>query len=376
MNDRRDPIYVTRPHLPPLEDLVPLLEEIWKSRVLTNGGPFHQRLEQALREFLGVPYISLFNNCTIGLITALQALRINGEVITTPFSFVATAHSLLWNGITPVFVDIDPETLNIDPDRIEAAITPRTTAILAVHCYGTPCDVDRIEEIARRYNLRVIYDAAHAFGVKCHCGSVLNHGDLSVLSFHATKVFNTFEGGAIVCQTAEMKHRIDQLKNFGFVDETTVSSPGINGKMNELQAAVGLLQLRDFDHVLAKRRRVDSTYRQALEDIPGLRCLPRPVAEECNYSYFPVLVGRRYPISRDSLYEELKARGIYSRRYFHPLISEFPMYRELPSASVENIPVATRVSQEVLCLPIYPDLSASAVQATLDVIRNPIRGPV
>jgi dTDP-4-amino-4,6-dideoxygalactose transaminase len=371
MSDRLKPIYITRPRLPPLEDLVPLLGEIWESRVLTNGGPFHQRLERSLCEFLGVPHISLFNNCTIGLITALQALRINGEVITTPFSFVATAHSLLWNGITPVFVDIHPETLNIDPDRIEAAITPRTTAILAVHCYGTPCDLDRIEEIARRYNLRVIYDAAHAFGVKCHCGSVLNHGDLSVLSFHATKVFNTFEGGAIVCQTAEMKHRIDQLKNFGFVDEVTVTLPGINGKMNELQAAVGLLQLRDFDDVLAKRRQVDADYRQALGGLQGLRCLPLPRALAFNHSYFPVLVGPEYPISRDALYDALAARSIYSRRYFHPLISEFPMYRALASARGENLPVATRMSREVLCLPIHPNLSDDDLRRIIEVIQHP-----
>jgi dTDP-4-amino-4,6-dideoxygalactose transaminase len=375
MADRLKPIYITRPHLPPLEDLVPLLGEIWESRVLTNGGPFHQRLEQSLCEFLGVPHISLFNNCTIGLITALQALRINGEVITTPFSFVATAHSLLWNGITPVFVDIHPETLNIDPDRIEAAITPRTTAILAVHCYGTPCDVDRIEEIARRYNLRVIYDAAHAFGVKCHCGSVLNHGDLSVLSFHATKVFNTFEGGAIICQTAEMKHRIDQLKNFGFVDEVTVTLPGINGKMNELQAAVGLLQLRDFDDVLAKRRQVDADYRQALGVHQGLRCLPLPRASAFNHCYFPVLVGPEYPVSRDALYDALAARRIYSRRYFHPLISEFPMYRALASARGENLPVATRMSHEVLCLPIHPDLSDDDLRRIIEVIHHPTDEP-
>jgi dTDP-4-amino-4,6-dideoxygalactose transaminase len=370
MTDRRDPIYVTRPHLPPLEELVPMLQEIWESRVLTNGGPFHQRLEQSLCEFLGVPHISLFNNCTIGLITALQALRINGEVITTPFSFVATAHSLLWNGITPVFVDIDPETLNIDPDRIEAAITPRTTAILAVHCYGTPCDVDRIEEIARRYNLRVIYDAAHAFGVKCHCGSVLNHGDLSVLSFHATKVFNTFEGGAIVCQTAEMKHRIDQLKNFGFVDEITVTSPGINGKMNELQAAVGLLQLRDFHEVMTKRRAVDESYRRGLANVPGVRCLPTRQTEHSNFSYFPIFVGPDYPLSRDRLYEILKEDGLYCRRYFYPLISKFPMYAGLPSSSHSNLPVAFQTAQQMLCLPIYPDLPAETVRIVIDKIAN------
>lgn len=363
-------VYVTRPHLPPLEDLLPLLQRIWDTRVLTNGGPMHQELERELSTFLGVEHISLFNNCTIGLITALQALRINGEVVTTPYSFVATAHSLLWNGITPVFVDIEPETLNIDPARIEAAITPRTTAILAVHCYGNPCDVDRIDEIARRYNLRVIYDAAHAFGVRCHCGSVLQHGDLSVLSFHATKVFNTFEGGAIVSRSAEMKHHIDQLKNFGFVDEVTVTSPGINGKMNELQAAIGLLQLRDFHEVLDKRRAVEEAYRAGLASVPGIRCLPARPEQSSNHSYFPILVGPGYPLTRDRLYDQLKARGIHCRRYFYPLISDFPMYRGLASSSHANLPVAARTAQQVLCLPIYPDLPADTVQSIVDAIAR------
>lgn len=363
-------VFVTRPHLPPLEDLIPLLQRIWDSRVLTNCGPMHEELERALGDFLGVEHISLFNNCTIGLITALQALRINGEVITTPYSFVATAHSLLWNGITPVFVDIDPQTLNIDPERIEAAITPRTTAILGVHCYGTPCDVDRIQDIAQRYNLRVIYDAAHAFGVRCHCGSVLEHGDLSVLSFHATKVFNTFEGGAIVSRSGEMKHHIDQLKNFGFTDEITVTSPGINGKMNELQAAIGLLQLRDFHDVLDKRRIVDEAYRSGLAGLRGIRCLPERPPGTSNYSYFPILVGPEYPLTRDQLYERLKSRGIRCRRYFYPLISDFPMYRGLPSSSHANLPVAARTAQQVLCLPIYPDLRDDSIQEVIDGIAQ------
>ncbi len=330
----------------------------------------HQRLEQALCEFLGVRHLSLFNNCTIGLITALQALRINGEVITTPYSFVATAHSLLWNGITPVFVDIDPETLNIDPDRIEAAITPRTTAILAVHCYGTPCDVDRIREIASRYNLRVIYDAAHAFGVTCHCGSVLQHGDLSVLSFHATKVFNTFEGGAIVSATPEMKRHIDQLKNFGFVDEVTVTSPGINGKMNEVQAAFGLLQLRDMGQSIARRQRVDGAYRQGLWGLTGIRCLPEPAWGQGNFSYFPILVEPGYALTRDELYDFMKSRGVHCRRYFYPLISAFPMYRGLPSSRHVNLPVAERVAQQILCLPIYPDLPETTVARIIDLIAR------
>ena len=270
---KNKPIYVTQPYLPPLEEFIPYLQEIWNSKILTNNGPFHQQLEQALCEYLGVGHISLFTNGTIALVTALQALRVTGEVITTPYSFVATSHSLLWNGIKPVFVDIDPNTLNLDPAKIEAAITPQTTAIMPVHVYGHPCEVDAIQEIADKYNLKVIYDAAHAFGVQCHCGSLLNHGDLSVLSFHATKVFNTFEGGAIVCPDAKTKLRIDQLKNFGFVDEVTVAAPGINGKMSELNAAIGLLQLKHVDQAIEKRKAIDTHYRKLLNDVKGIRCL-------------------------------------------------------------------------------------------------------
>ena len=268
-----EPIYVTRPELPSLEEFIPYLREIWDSRILTNGGPFHQQLEQKLCEYLGVKHIALFTNATLGLVTALQALRITGEVITTPYSFVATAHSILWNGIKPVFVDIDPVTLNLDPGQIEAAITPQTTAILPVHCYGHPCDVERIEAIADNYGLKVIYDAAHAFGVKCHCGSVLNHGDLSVLSFHATKVFNTFEGGAIICPDEKIRQRINHLKNFGYVDEVTVVAPGINGKMSEFNAALGLLQLKGIDQALAQRQAIDERYRAGLKHVRGIRCL-------------------------------------------------------------------------------------------------------
>jgi dTDP-4-amino-4,6-dideoxygalactose transaminase len=355
------PIYVTRPSLPPLEGFIPYLETIWNNKILTNCGPFHQQLEVALCKYLGVEHIALFTNATIALITALQALRITGEVITTPYSFVATSHSLLWNGIKPVFVDIDPNTLNLDPQKIEAAITTQTTAIMPVHCYGHPCDVDAIQKIADNYNLKVIYDAAHAFGVKCHCGSILNHGDLSVLSFHATKVFNTFEGGAIVCPDAKTKLRIDQLKNFGFVDETIVVAPGINGKMSEFNAALGLLQLKYVDQALARRKEIDTTYRKCLENIKGIRCLNDAGEKIANYSYFPILVEADYPISRDDLYNKLKSSGIHSRRYFYPLISEFPMYRGLPSAHTDNLPVATAVAQQVLCLPIYPDLDMTVV---------------
>lgn len=278
-------IYVTQPYLPPLEEFRPYLEKIWENKVLTNCGPFHQQLENALCEYLGVEHIALFTNATIGLVTALQALRITGEVITTPYSFVATSHSLLWNGIKPVFVDIDPDTLNLDPAKIEAAITPQTTAIMPVHCYGHPCDVDAIQKIADNYNLKVIYDAAHAFGVQCHSGSVLNYGDLSVLSFHATKVFNTFEGGAIVCPDAKTKNRIDQLKNFGHAGEVTVVAPGINGKMSEFNAALGLLQLKYIDEALARRKEVDLAYREGLKNVKGISCLNDAVEIR---SHFPL----------------------------------------------------------------------------------------
>lgn len=364
------PIYVTQPYLPPLEEFIPYLEKIWDRKVLTNGGPFHQALEQALCEYLGVKYISLFSNGTIALITALQGLRITGEVITTPYSFVATAHSLLWNGIKPVFVDINPETLNLDPTKIEAAITPQTTAIMPVHCYGRPCDVDAIQKIADTYNLKVIYDAAHAFGVRCHCGSILNHGDLSVLSFHATKVFNTFEGGAIVCPDAKTKQRIDHLKNFGFVDEVTVVAPGINGKMSEINAAFGLLQLKHVDAAIAHRKEIDSNYRKGLKDVKGINCLNGNHMEGLNYSYFPILVQPEYPLSRDELYEKLKTNNTFARRYFYPLISDFPMYRGLPSSAPSNLPVASRAAEQVLCLPIYPSLDLDSQMVIIDAIRN------
>ena len=362
------PIYVTQPYLPPLSEFMPLLQEIWDSKVLTNGGPFHQKLEAALCEHLGVQHISLFTNATIALVTALQALRTAGEVITTPYSFVATAHSLLWNGIKPVFVDVDPKTLNLDPTKIEAAITPQTTAIMPVHCYGHPCDVDAIQKIADNYNLKVIYDAAHAFGVQCHCGSVLRHGDLSVLSFHATKVFNTFEGGAIICPDAKTKVRIDQLKNFGHAGEVTVVAPGINGKMSEFNAALGLLQLKYIDQALAKRKVIDAAYRSGLSSVRGIHCLDDASETRANYAYFPILVQPGYALMRDELNLRLKEIGVHPRRYFYPLISEFPMYRGLPSAHRDNLPVASAASEQVLCLPIYPDLPMSAVEKITDFI--------
>lgn len=362
------PLYVTQPYLPPLEDFIPYLEKIWDNKILTNGGPFHQQLEEALCEHLGVEHIALFTNGTIALVSALQALRITGEVITTPYSFVATSHSLLWNGIKPVFVDIDPHTQNLDPARIEAAITPQTTAILAVHCYGHPCDVDAIQKIADNYNLKVIYDAAHAFGVQDAGGSILRHGDLSVLSFHATKVFNTFEGGAIVCPDAKTKQRINHLKNFGFVDETTVVAPGINGKMSEFNAALGMLQLKHIDAAIARRREIDALYRSRLENIKGISCLGDAGEKVQNHAYFPILVSPDYPLSRDGLYQKLKDHAVFARRYFYPLISEFPMYRGLPSASPGNLPNATGAAQQVLCLPIYPALQEAEQKHIIELI--------
>lgn len=363
-------IFVTQPFLPPLEEFYPYLEKIWESKWLTNGGPFHQQLESELASYLGVKHLALFTNATIALVTALQALRITGEVITTPYSFVATAHSLLWNGNKPVFVDIDPISLNLDPQKIEAAITPQTTAIMPVHVYGNPCDVDAIQKIADIYGLKIIYDAAHAFGVNCHCGSVLQHGDLSVLSFHATKVFNTFEGGAIICPDEKTKQRIDYLKNFGFADELTVVAPGINGKMNEVQAAFGLLQLKHMDDVIALRKSIDERYREALKDIKGISLPHAHNATRTNYSYFPIFVGPDFPLQRDALFDHLKTKGVFARRYFYPLISEFSMYRGLPSASRSNLPNAHQVASSVICLPIFPDLPLDSVHQICDFIRN------
>jgi dTDP-4-amino-4,6-dideoxygalactose transaminase len=369
----KEPIYVAQPYLPPLAEFIPYLEKIWASKHLTNGGPFHQRLERELCEYLGVEHLALFSNGTLALVTALQALRITGEVITTPYSFVATAHSLLWNGIKPIFVDVEPASLNIDPAKIEAAITPQTTAILPVHVYGHPCRVDAIQKIADHYNLRVIYDAAHAFGVRVGDGSVLQHGDLSVLSFHATKVFTTGEGGAIVCPDAKTKQRIDHLKNFGFVDEVTVVAPGINGKMQEMSAALGVLQLQHVDKALARRKEIDARYREGLAGAKGIRCLDHSGESTANYAYFPILVEEHYPLSRDALYERLKSQDIHPRRYFYPLISEFPMYRGLPSSQRDNLPVASAMAKKILCLPIYPALENAQVDRVVDLVSNPHR---
>ena len=370
MNPSEKPIYVTQPFLPPLEEFYPYLEQIWESKWLTNGGPFHQELEKKLADYLGVEHLALFANGTLALVTALQALRIIGEVITTPFSFVATAHSLLWNGIKPVFVDIDPETFNLDPDQIEAAITPHTTAIMPVHVYGKPCDVEKIQKIADIYGLKVIYDAAHAFGVNYKGASILKHGDLSTLSFHATKVFNTFEGGAIVCPDSKTKKRIDDLKNFGYAGEVTVVAPGINAKMNEFQAAFGLLQLKHVDKAIDRRREIDSQYREQLSSVTGISCPPLPADTIYNHAYFPILIEKEYPLSRDELNEKLRQHGIFPRRYFYPLISEFPMYRGLPSANRDNLSVATDVSLKVLCLPIYPALENESITRIISIIKS------
>lgn len=368
MNDK--PIYVTQPYLPPLEDFIPYLQQIWDSKQLTNCGPMHQKLEVALADYLDVPAVALFNNGTNALLSALQALDIAGEVITTPYSFVATSNSILWNKLTPVFVDIDPNTLNINPSKIEAAITPHTSAIMPVHCYGNPCDVVAIQRIADQHNLKVIYDAAHAFGVRDSGGSVLRHGDLSVLSFHATKVFNTFEGGAIICPDIATKKRIDQLKNFGITDEVNVDAAGLNGKMSEINAAFGLLQLEHVHKVMARRRKVDSFYREKLANVKGIAVLPVNDLSESNHSYFPIMVTDEYAISRDELYQKLKDQNIFSRRYFYPLISEFPVYRNFASANANNLPVATKAAQQVLCLPIYPDLTLDSMSRVIDIISK------
>lgn len=368
--EKNENIYVSRPALPELEEFIPYLEQIWQNKILTNNGPFHRQLEKELAEFLGVPYLSLFVNGTLALVTALQVLRITGEVITTPFSFVATAHSLWWNNIQPVFADIEPEFCNLDPEKIEAAITPQTTAILPVHVYGNPCKVERIQEIADTYGLKVIYDAAHAFGVQYKGQSVLNYGDLSILSFHATKVFNTCEGGAIICHDEKTKKRIDYLKNFGFAGETKVVAPGINSKMNEIQAALGLVQLKHYQKNIEKRRVITETYRRELKEINGLSLKPEPKDTLSNYTYSPIFVNKEYGMDRDQLYEKLKSNGIYGRRYFYPLISNFPTYRSLKSSVKDNLPVANETADKVICLPIYADLEVKNINRVINLIKN------
>lgn len=365
----KNKIYVTRPLMPALEEFIPYLEQIWDNQQLTNNGPCHQDLETALARHLGVEHISLFANGTIALLTALQALRITGEVITTPYSFIATAHSLMWNGLTPVFVDTEADGFNIDAEKIEQAITSRTTAIMPVHCYGIPCNTGRIQQIADLYGLKVIYDAAHAFGVRKNQRSILLEGDLSVLSFHATKVFNTIEGGAIISHDDSTRRRIDLLKNFGIADETTVVAPGINGKMNEIQAAYGLLQLKHIDHAIMERGRIDAHYREELADIGGIKVPPVPQDLAWNYAYFPIVVQPDYPLTRDRLWQVLLEEDIVARRYFYPLISSFHLYKNAAGAKPGNLPNAHRVSDNVICLPLYPGLEKSTVTRIIHLIR-------
>lgn len=363
---------VTSPLLPDLDEFTDELRKIWDKRWITNNGEYHQKLEDALAEYLGVEYISLFTNGTLPLLTAFQALDIReGEVITTPYSFVATTHAIWWNGLTPVFVDIDPRTGNIDPEKIEAAVTDKTRAILPVHVYGMPCDTQRIQQIADKYGLKLIYDAAHAFGVG---NSLLLNGDISTLSFHATKVFNTIEGGAMVVHSAEMKRKIDDLKNFGFHDEVTVVAPGINSKMDEVRAAYGLLNLKQVDAAIARRKEIVGKYREALRGVPGISFFDDIPGVKHNYAYFPIFVDEReYGLSRDALYNAMCGQGICGRRYFFPLISDFPMYSHLPSASASNLPNARMMADSVICLPLFHDMSEMDVERVCKIICGSCR---
>lgn len=367
--DTNKQITVTSPLLPNLEEFNEMLKEIWSSKWVTNNGRFHQQLEKALAKYLKVPYISLFTNGTLPLLTALQALRITGEVITTPYSFVATTHSIWWNGCKPVFVDIEESTCGIDPDKIEAAITPKTTAIMPVHCYGKPCNTKRIQEIADKYGLKVIYDAAHAFGVEVDGESILNAGDMSTLSFHATKVYNTLEGGALVMHDEKTKKRIDYLKNFGFAGETEVVAPGINSKVDEVRAAYGLLNLKQVDAAITARQKVAQIYRKELRNVPGVRFFEDMSGVRHNYSYFPIFINaKQFGMTRDELYFKMKEQNVLGRRYFYPLISEFSTYRGLPSAMPENLPVASRIANEVICLPMHHELSEEDLERIINLI--------
>ncbi len=364
-------ITVTQPSMPPLEEFNEYLKDIWERKWLTNNGYYHREFEKALCKYLNVKYISLFSNGTLALITALQALKITGEVITTPFSFVATTHSIWWNGIRPVFADIRSDDLTIDPEKIEPAITDKTTAILPVHVYGNPCKTEEIKNLANKYNLKVIYDSAHAFNTELNGNSIHNFGDLSVLSFHATKVFNTFEGGAIVSHDEETKKRIDFLKNFGFAGETEVVGPGINAKMNEIQSAFGILQLKYIDRLIEKRKEIYEYYNSKLDNCRGIKIFKIPENVKSCYTYYPILVDKqKFGKSRDQIYNELKLKNIFTRRYFYPLISQFPPYRDLDSAVGSNLPVATQTAEQILCLPLYPDLEIDAQNEILSIILS------
>lgn len=367
--DPNEKLFVTRPTLPPLDEFLPFVEKIWESRILTNSGPYHAQFIEGLCRYLDVEHISLVTNATVGLMLAAKSLQLTGEVITTPFSFIATGHALLWAGVKPIFVDINPNTLNIDAHRIEAAITPKTTGIMAVHCYGRPCFVEAIEEIAVRHRLRVIYDAAHAFGINHQGQSVLNHGDHSILSFHATKVFNTLEGGAIISRTADAKLRIDRLINYGIVDEATVDSTGFNAKMSELTAALGIVQLNHIDGYIKQRQGIDARYRELLQGIPGIHFVHPAHSAPSNYYSFPILVGQEHARTRDDLYVRLCDHNVFARRYFFPLISDHPMYSN-PSAPAPDLPNARRAAAQVLCLPMYPDLSDAELLRISEIIRT------
>lgn len=364
------PLYVTRPALPPLAEVLPLLEDIWHSHVLSNDGPYHLQFENALGRYLGTDHVSLVTNATLGLQLALRQARLKGSVVTTPFSFVATSHALALAGLEPVFADIDPITLNLDPAAVEAAVTPETSAVLPVHIFGRGCDTSAFAALADRHNLKLIYDAAQAFGVGDPAGSLLRHGDMSVLSFHATKVFNTFEGGAVICKDAATKKAVDDLRNFGIIDEVTVTSVGMNAKMNEFCAALGLIQLQHIDDCIARRGAADARYRELLDDVTEVRCLPVMANQRPNYYSFPILIEPDAGFTRDELYERLRAHNIFARRYFYPLISDLPMYRHLPSAQAENLPIAQDIAQRILCLPLFPDLRAEEQLRIVETIAN------
>ena len=366
---KKKSIFVTQPSLPKMKKLMPYLEKIWRNKIVSNNGPFHRQFEQELSEYLGVKYVSLVSNCTIGLIIALSVMKIKGEVITTPFSFIATASSLIWNNIKPVFVDIDSNSFNLDPKKIESSITKHTSAIMPVHTYGYPCDVEKIQKIANKNNLKVIYDAAHAFGVECHCGSILKHGDISVLSFHATKVFNTFEGGAIICKDKKIKDLIDQFKNFGFNSQTEAKQIGLNGKMSEFNAALGLLQLKEIDKNINKRKKIFDYYTKFLKKVAGIRVHFPSQIQKSNYSYYPIIIEKNYPLSRDQLYKKLLKNGIYARKYWYPLITNFSVYRKLFKTKYQDFKNAKIVTNRVICLPIYPELSLKKIKFIINLIK-------
>jgi len=367
----KNKIYISKPYLPPLDEYIKYLESIWNSKQLTNNGPFHKEFEEELCDYLGVKYISLFSNATIALLIAIRVLELKGEIITTPYSFVATSHAVKWNNIDPVFIDVEPNTCNLNPYLIERAITDKTSAILPVHVYGNPCNVEKIGRIAERNNLKIIYDAAHAFGTQIGEDSILKFGDLSVLSFHATKLFNTFEGGAIVSHSSEMKRKIDDLKNFGFQDQTTVEGIGINGKMNEVQAALGILQLKYIDQIIEKRKIITEIYRAGLKKVNGIFFLDFMNNVRYNYAYFPIFIKEsEYGISRDEVFEKLAYNNIYARRYFYPLISQFSSYKDMPSSKLDNLTVANNISNDVICLPIYPDLDTADVERIIEILKT------